>query len=200
MFFQSCQIFAASPLFLLGRQVKMAFVHGMAKPPRNIRRQQEIYGTAGPVQLQPEWVLTCIFGKEMSGFPATFANQECTSRKCLMVSKVACCRKTSGSVQTVFLGLLPAIIDLLAQVSPNPGPHTGSRFGKKASSPPPPKERHLQLCILCADQLERNTVPWQNRKLHSLAEGFFQTRDPAHELWFGEPCARYIPGWNPHWK
>ncbi|KAJ6665918.1 hypothetical protein lerEdw1_001390 [Lerista edwardsae] len=36
-----------------GRQVKMAFVHGMAKPPRNIRRQQEIYGTAGPV-LQPE--------------------------------------------------------------------------------------------------------------------------------------------------
>ncbi|XP_066478793.1 elongin-A-like [Tiliqua scincoides] len=37
-----------------GRQVKMAFVHGMAKPPRNIRRQQEIYGTAGPVQLQPE--------------------------------------------------------------------------------------------------------------------------------------------------
>ncbi|XP_053142363.1 elongin-A-like [Hemicordylus capensis] len=38
-----------------GRQVKMAFIHGMAKPPRNIRRQQEIYGTAGPVvQLQSE--------------------------------------------------------------------------------------------------------------------------------------------------
>ncbi|KAM6280220.1 elongin-A-like [Porphyrio hochstetteri] len=37
-----------------GRQVKMAYVTGAAKPPRNIRRQQEIHGTAGPVtQLHP---------------------------------------------------------------------------------------------------------------------------------------------------
>ncbi|XP_027500896.1 elongin-A-like [Corapipo altera] len=32
-----------------GRQVKMAYMTGAAKPPRNIRRQQEIHGTAGPV-------------------------------------------------------------------------------------------------------------------------------------------------------
>ncbi|NXT67858.1 ELOA1 protein, partial [Chaetops frenatus] len=32
-----------------GRQVKMAYMAGAAKPPRNIRRQQEIHGTAGPV-------------------------------------------------------------------------------------------------------------------------------------------------------
>nr|XP_010310369.1 PREDICTED: transcription elongation factor B polypeptide 3-like [Balearica regulorum gibbericeps] len=32
-----------------GRQVKMAYMTSAAKPPRNIRRQQEIYGTAGPV-------------------------------------------------------------------------------------------------------------------------------------------------------
>ncbi|XP_010134724.1 PREDICTED: transcription elongation factor B polypeptide 3-like, partial [Buceros rhinoceros silvestris] len=31
-----------------GRQVKMAYVTSAAKPPRNIRRQQEIHGTAGP--------------------------------------------------------------------------------------------------------------------------------------------------------
>ncbi|NXO42596.1 ELOA1 protein, partial [Locustella ochotensis] len=37
-----------------GRQVKMAYVTGAAKPPRNICRQQEIHGTAGPVvQLRP---------------------------------------------------------------------------------------------------------------------------------------------------
>ncbi|XP_006024531.1 elongin-A-like [Alligator sinensis] len=36
-----------------GRQVKMAYVNSVAKPPRNIRRQQEIYGTAGPIQLHP---------------------------------------------------------------------------------------------------------------------------------------------------
>ncbi|KFV54339.1 Transcription elongation factor B polypeptide 3, partial [Gavia stellata] len=36
-----------------GRQVKMAYMTGAAKPPRNIRRRQEIHGTAGPVaQLQ----------------------------------------------------------------------------------------------------------------------------------------------------
>ncbi|XP_077149006.1 elongin-A-like isoform X1 [Ranitomeya variabilis] len=35
-----------------GRQVKLAYIHGAAKPPRNIRRQQEIYGTAGPI-VQP---------------------------------------------------------------------------------------------------------------------------------------------------
>ncbi|NXN64924.1 ELOA1 protein, partial [Himantopus himantopus] len=32
-----------------GRQVKMAYVTSAAKPPRNIRRQQEKHGTAGPV-------------------------------------------------------------------------------------------------------------------------------------------------------
>ncbi|XP_014804399.1 PREDICTED: transcription elongation factor B polypeptide 3-like [Calidris pugnax] len=32
-----------------GRQVKMAYVNSAAKPPRNVRRQQEIHGTAGPV-------------------------------------------------------------------------------------------------------------------------------------------------------
>ncbi|NXJ75812.1 ELOA1 protein, partial [Trogon melanurus] len=31
-----------------GRQVKMAYMSSAAKPPRNIRRQQEIHGTAGP--------------------------------------------------------------------------------------------------------------------------------------------------------
>ncbi|XP_068264297.1 elongin-A-like [Nyctibius grandis] len=37
-----------------GRQVKMAYVTTAAKPPRNVRRQQEIHGTAGPVtQLHP---------------------------------------------------------------------------------------------------------------------------------------------------
>ncbi|KAK7148083.1 hypothetical protein R3I93_012411 [Phoxinus phoxinus] len=32
-----------------GRQVKMAFIHSAAKPPRNVRIQQEIHGTAGSV-------------------------------------------------------------------------------------------------------------------------------------------------------
>ncbi|NXX76917.1 ELOA1 protein, partial [Urocolius indicus] len=32
-----------------GRQVKMAYMTSAAKPPRNIRRQQEIHGTAQPV-------------------------------------------------------------------------------------------------------------------------------------------------------
>ncbi|XP_062427095.1 elongin-A-like [Rhea pennata] len=37
-----------------GRQVKMAYINSAAKPPRNIRRQQEIHGTAGSVtQLHP---------------------------------------------------------------------------------------------------------------------------------------------------
>ncbi|CAN8204718.1 unnamed protein product [Coccothraustes coccothraustes] len=37
-----------------GRQVKMAYVTGAAKPPRNVCRQQEIHGAAGPVfQLHP---------------------------------------------------------------------------------------------------------------------------------------------------
>ncbi|MCJ8730881.1 hypothetical protein PDJAM_G00189610 [Pangasius djambal] len=31
-----------------GRQVKMAFIHSAAKPPRNVRIQQELHGTAGP--------------------------------------------------------------------------------------------------------------------------------------------------------
>ncbi|XP_010075457.1 PREDICTED: transcription elongation factor B polypeptide 3-like, partial [Pterocles gutturalis] len=37
-----------------GRQVKMAYMTSAAKPPRNVRRHQEIHGTAGPVtQLHP---------------------------------------------------------------------------------------------------------------------------------------------------
>ncbi|XP_069462235.1 elongin-A-like isoform X2 [Ambystoma mexicanum] len=32
-----------------GRQVKLAYVHCVAKPPRSIRRRQEIFGTAGPI-------------------------------------------------------------------------------------------------------------------------------------------------------
>ncbi|KAM4694318.1 elongin-A-like [Discoglossus pictus] len=32
-----------------GRQVKLAYIHGAAKPPRHIRRRQEIHGTAGPI-------------------------------------------------------------------------------------------------------------------------------------------------------
>ncbi|XDV50958.1 hypothetical protein PO909_019922 [Leuciscus waleckii] len=32
-----------------GRQVKMAFIHSAAKPPRNVRIQQEMHGTGGPV-------------------------------------------------------------------------------------------------------------------------------------------------------
>ncbi|NWV34786.1 ELOA1 protein, partial [Grantiella picta] len=38
-----------------GRQVKMAYVTGAAKPPRNIRRQQEIHGTAG----SPKQIVAC---------------------------------------------------------------------------------------------------------------------------------------------
>ncbi|XP_059325058.1 elongin-A-like [Ammospiza nelsoni] len=46
-----------------GRQVKMAYVIGAAKPPRNICRQHEIHGAAGPViQLHPT-------GKCKTGIP-----------------------------------------------------------------------------------------------------------------------------------
>ncbi|XP_023684859.1 elongin A, like isoform X2 [Paramormyrops kingsleyae] len=34
-----------------GRQVKLAYIHSVAKPPRNVRIQQEIHGTAGPLPL-----------------------------------------------------------------------------------------------------------------------------------------------------
>lgn len=39
---------------LSGRQVKMAFIHTVAKPPRDVRIQQEIHGTAAqqPPQLR----------------------------------------------------------------------------------------------------------------------------------------------------
>lgn len=39
-------------LYLPGRQVKMAFIHTAAKPPRNVRIQQELHGTA--VQPPPQ--------------------------------------------------------------------------------------------------------------------------------------------------
>lgn len=32
---------------LAGRQVKMAFVNSVAKPPRDVRRRQEKFGTTG---------------------------------------------------------------------------------------------------------------------------------------------------------
>ncbi|XP_076189059.1 elongin-A2-like isoform X2 [Aptenodytes patagonicus] len=68
-----------------GRQVKMAYVTSAAKPPRNIRRQQEIHGTAGPVaQLHPvekckredtfAWVLTLLLDAHPL-FPAS--SQQC---------------------------------------------------------------------------------------------------------------------------
>ncbi|KAM6355307.1 elongin-A-like [Podargus strigoides] len=41
-----------------GRQVKMAYVTSAAKPPRDVRRQQEIHGTAGPVT-QPHPIKKC---------------------------------------------------------------------------------------------------------------------------------------------
>lgn len=43
---------------LLGRQVKMAFIHTVAKPPRDVRIQQEIHGTAvqQPHQPRSRWV------------------------------------------------------------------------------------------------------------------------------------------------
>ncbi|KAL4640898.1 transcription elongation factor B polypeptide 3-like [Arapaima gigas] len=34
-----------------GRQVKLAFINSVAKPPRNVRIQQEIHGTAGPLPM-----------------------------------------------------------------------------------------------------------------------------------------------------
>ncbi|KPP61939.1 hypothetical protein Z043_119915 [Scleropages formosus] len=34
-----------------GRQVKLAYINSVAKPPRNVRIQQEIHGTAGPLPL-----------------------------------------------------------------------------------------------------------------------------------------------------
>ncbi|XP_054239822.1 elongin-A-like [Indicator indicator] len=46
-----------------GRQVKMAYVTSAAKPPRNVRRQQEIHGTAGPV------TQFCLRGKSKSRIP-----------------------------------------------------------------------------------------------------------------------------------
>ncbi|XP_076830881.1 elongin A, like [Brachyhypopomus gauderio] len=36
-----------------GRQVKMAFIHSAAKPPRSVRVQQELHGTAGPAFPHP---------------------------------------------------------------------------------------------------------------------------------------------------
>lgn len=46
-------------LYLSGRQVKMAFIHTAAKPPRNVRIQQELHGTAvqQPPQLGP-WLVS----------------------------------------------------------------------------------------------------------------------------------------------
>ncbi|NXA86901.1 ELOA1 protein, partial [Melanocharis versteri] len=59
-----------------GRQVKMAYVTGAAKPPRNIRRQQEIHGTAGPViQLHPtEKCKSVLWIPEMRDRNKTFSN------------------------------------------------------------------------------------------------------------------------------
>uniref|UniRef100_H2M1N9 Elongin A, like n=1 Tax=Oryzias latipes TaxID=8090 RepID=H2M1N9_ORYLA len=45
-----------------GRQVKMAFIHTVAKPPRDVRIQQEIHGTAAqqPHQLKCRWILASL--------------------------------------------------------------------------------------------------------------------------------------------
>uniref|UniRef100_A0A8C4Z4I6 Elongin A, like n=1 Tax=Gadus morhua TaxID=8049 RepID=A0A8C4Z4I6_GADMO len=46
-----------------GRQVKMAFIHTVAKPPRDVRIQQEMYGTAGAVQpsaVRARWVPSAV--------------------------------------------------------------------------------------------------------------------------------------------
>ncbi|XP_030628106.1 elongin A, like [Chanos chanos] len=50
-----------------GRQVKLAFIHSAAKPPRNVRIQQEIHGTAGPT-IQPH-PLDKARGQENRGRP-----------------------------------------------------------------------------------------------------------------------------------
>ncbi|XP_030051469.1 elongin-A isoform X2 [Microcaecilia unicolor] len=42
-------ISSAQSLKPKGRQVKLAYIHSVAKPPRYVRRQQEIHGTAGPI-------------------------------------------------------------------------------------------------------------------------------------------------------
>lgn len=50
----------------LGRQVKMAFIHTAAKPPRDVRIQQELHGTAvqQPPQLGPRLVSALQCGEE----------------------------------------------------------------------------------------------------------------------------------------
>lgn len=53
-------------LYPSGRQVKMAFIHTAAKPPRDVRIQQELHGTAvqQPPQLGPRLVLHFIREEE----------------------------------------------------------------------------------------------------------------------------------------
>lgn len=58
-------------LYPSGRQVKMAFIHTAAKPPRDVRIQQELHGTAvqQPPQLGPRFVFcTLIWKKKIISF------------------------------------------------------------------------------------------------------------------------------------
>lgn len=43
------QVDTHTPPFSTGRQAKMAFVNSVAKPPRDVRRRQEKFGTGGAV-------------------------------------------------------------------------------------------------------------------------------------------------------
>lgn len=62
-----------------GRQVKMAFVNSVAKPPRDVRRRQERFGTtdgssmastaaSAPIKSVSHYpgFMTCIFGDEVA--------------------------------------------------------------------------------------------------------------------------------------
>ncbi|RXM33123.1 Transcription elongation factor B polypeptide 3 [Acipenser ruthenus] len=46
-FLPDCFLFPSPYIENKSRQVKRAFIHSVAKPPREVRRKQEIYGTAG---------------------------------------------------------------------------------------------------------------------------------------------------------
>ncbi|KAM9316587.1 elongin-A-like [Gastrophryne carolinensis] len=62
-----------------GRQVKLAYIHEAAKPPRNIRRKQEINGTAGPIiQPHPLEKLKARAKAEAARVQLEFAEKEAT--------------------------------------------------------------------------------------------------------------------------
>uniref|UniRef100_A0ABM5GFW1 Elongin-A-like n=1 Tax=Pogona vitticeps TaxID=103695 RepID=A0ABM5GFW1_9SAUR len=76
-----------------GRQVKMAFVHGMAKSPRSLRGQQDIYGTSGPlIQLQ---------SKSKNSENKERSETSSDSNKCIKVASARSCIFRSGPGQHV---------------------------------------------------------------------------------------------------